>query len=135
LERWSDGVVGDVGDVVDEGFAHGLAGVGCAVGEDVSDVVADLGLVGGVEGLGWLVEVELQLGLAGAELFGLGFEGGESFADVGVFVVEGAFLERDQVPVDRGAGVLELAGDGGEFLLFGGCCRRRGGLGTRRWRR
>jgi hypothetical protein len=118
LEGRSDGVVGDDGDLVDEGLAHGLAGVRGAVSEYVVDVVADLGLVGGGEGLRRLVEVELQVGLAGAQLLGLGLEGGQPFADVGVFVVEGALLERDQVPVDRRAGVLELAGDGGEFVAL-----------------
>jgi RimJ/RimL family protein N-acetyltransferase len=43
LERGSDGVVGDDGDLMDECLAHRLAGVRRAVGEDVLNVVADLG--------------------------------------------------------------------------------------------
>jgi hypothetical protein len=128
LERWSDGVVGGDGDLVDERFAHGFAGVGCAVGEDVMDVIADLGLIGEGEGLRRLVEFELQLGFGGAQLFGLGLEGGQAVTDVGVFVVEGALLERDQVPVDRGAGVLELAGEGGEFVALAGAVGGVAGL-------
>ena len=66
FEARPDGVVGGDGDLVDEGLEHGLAGVGGAVCEDVSDAFADLAEVAGGEGLGWLVEFVFQLGLAGA---------------------------------------------------------------------
>src|SRR5439155_16555491 len=67
FEGGADGVVGDDNDLVDECFEHRLAGVRGAVGEHGVDVVADLGLVRGGEGLRRLVEVELQLGLTGAK--------------------------------------------------------------------
>lgn len=66
------------------------------------DAGADLGKVAGGERLGRLFELELQLGFAAAELFGLVLELGEPGSDTWVVIVEGALLEGDQIPVDGG---------------------------------
>jgi hypothetical protein len=51
-------------------------------------------------------------------LFGLVRERGEPIADVDVFVVEGAFLEGDQVPVDGGAGVFQFPDGRGQLIAL-----------------
>jgi hypothetical protein len=51
-------------------------------------VIAVLDAIRGRAGFGWPVSFELEVGLAPAELLRLGFEGGQSFADVAVFVGE-----------------------------------------------
>jgi hypothetical protein len=63
-----DGAVAEDFDFVDEPFEECLAGVGCAAAEDLFDLVADLGEVAGGGTLRRLVELELELGLAAAEL-------------------------------------------------------------------
>ena len=65
-EVGADRAVAEDFDLVDESFEQGLAGVGCAVVEDVCNLVADLGQVAGGGTFWRLVEVELELGLAGA---------------------------------------------------------------------
>jgi len=53
-------------------------------------------------------------------LLALGLQGGQPVPDTGVLVIEGALLEGDQVAVDGGAGVLQLAGDRSEFVAQAG---------------
>jgi hypothetical protein len=63
------------------------------------DLLADFGEVAGCGRCGGLVEFELELGFAGAELFDGGTQSGQSLTDVLVGVVEGSFLEGGEVAV------------------------------------
>ncbi|WP_203799171.1 hypothetical protein [Paractinoplanes tereljensis] len=105
---------------MDHGVEQRLAGVVGLVGDDVSDLCADGCQVGLGEGVGRFFEVEVEVGLAGAQGLRLVLERAEAGFDLGVVVVEGAAFEDGEVAVDGGGVVFELLLHCGELFAFGG---------------
>jgi hypothetical protein len=117
-------------DLCDQRFDERFALAVRAGGDDLVDVIGDLDERGGWRHHRFCVELAGEFVAAGRELPGPCVERGEPVGEV--FGVQGAVLERGQVPVGRRAGPGQLVLGRGQFgasaLVGGGVTGSRGGL-------
>ncbi len=100
-------------DFLDERFDESLAPVVGAGPADQRDLVGDGGETGPGRHRRWYVDLVGEFGAAMAELGALGQQVREAAGED--LLVEGAALERGEIPVDGLAGPGEFRVDGGEF--------------------
>ncbi|MCA1836280.1 MAG: hypothetical protein LC721_08130 [Actinobacteria bacterium] len=101
------------GHLCDEGFDQCLGLVVGAAGDDLGDVVGNLGQGGGFRCGGLVVEGAGEFVAVGAELGGFGAQLAEPVGDE--VLVHGAAFECGQVAVDGLAGFGQISFYGGEF--------------------
>jgi hypothetical protein len=104
-------------DLGDQGFDERFALAVAASGDDLVDVVGHIAQRGGWRHRRFCVKLAGEFVAAGSELPGLGLELSEAACEV--FGLEGAVLERGEVPGNRRVGPGQFLLGGGEFAAPG----------------